>query len=146
MTPAYPTWRVSGYMITDGEIQGIQVAQRLMLSLAQPAHEGATDEWQEVILVDQEATPAQIGALLAACEGHLQSMPAEVKSYLPARRAVYQVPMSYGHGAEGPVLRVVFVREQAKLIRQGASSTQKTFRAWSYDGPMALRGRLDLAE
>jgi hypothetical protein len=146
VTPAYPAWRVSGYMITDGEIHGVNVSQHLILSLAQPAHEGATDEWQEVMLVDQQATPAQIDALLAVCEDRLESIPAEVKTYSRTQRAVYQTPMSYAYSAEGPVLHVAFVQEQATLIRKGARPAQNTFEAWTYDGPMALRGSVDLEE
>lgn len=143
-TPAYPAWSVSGYMITVGEIHGVAVSQHLVLSLAQPIYEGATDEWQEVILVDQQATLAQIDVLLAVCEEHLESIPAEVKTYSRTQRAVYQAPMSYAHSAEGPVLHVAFVQEQAKLIRKGANPALNVFRAWTYDGPMALRGNIDL--
>ena len=146
VTPAYPAWRVSGCMISAGEIHGVDVSQHLILSLAQPVREGTTDEWQEVMLVDQRATPEQIDALLAVCEERLASIPAEVKSYAHVQRAVYQAPMSYDHGAEGPVLHVAFAQEQAKLIRKGASPAQNTFRAWTYDGPMALRGSIDLDE
>lgn len=145
-TPSYPAWRVSGCMIITGAIHRVDVSQHLVLSLAQPLREGATDEWQEVMLVDQWATPAQIDALLAVCEERLESIPAEVKTYTRTRRAVYQAPMSYEHGAEGPVLHVSFVQEQAKLIRAGASPAQITFRAWTYDGPIALRGSIDLNE
>ena len=145
-TPSYPAWRVSGCMIITGEMHGVDVSQHLVLSLAQPVREGATDEWQEVMLVDQRATSEQIDALLAACEERLASIPAEVKSYARAQQAVYQVPMSYEYGAEGPVLHVAFVQEQAELIREGANPAQNTFRAWTYDGPMALRGSIDLGE
>ena len=81
LLPSFPAWRVSGYRMTSGVIQGVDVSQYLVLSLAQPIGEGATDEWQEVILVDQQATPAQIEVLLAVCEDRLESIPAEVTSY-----------------------------------------------------------------
>lgn len=142
--PSYPAWRVSGYWITTGEIHGLDVSSCLVLSLAQPVGEGPADEWQEVLLVDQQATPAQIEALLAVCEDRLESIPAEVTSYVRRQRAVYQVAMHYMHGTEGPVLQVAFVKEQARLVREGVGPAQNAFQAWVYQGPMALRGTLDL--
>ena len=144
LLPSYPAWRVSGYRITSGVIHGVDVSQHLVLSLAQPVGEGAAAEWQEIILVDQQATPAQIDALLADCEDRLESIPAEVTSYVRRQRAVYQVAMNYTHGTEGPVLQVAFVKEQVTLMRKGANPAQNAFQAWVYHGPMALREALDL--
>jgi hypothetical protein len=144
LIPSYPAWRVSGYRITSGEIHGVDVSQHLILSLAQPVREGGTDEWQEVILVDQQATPAQIDALLAVCEDRLESIPAEVTSYVRRQRDVYQMAINYTHGTEGPILQVTFVKDQATLVREGANPAQIAFQAWVYDGPMALREILDL--
>lgn len=146
LLPSYPAWRISGYHISTGAIHGVDVSQHLVLSLAQPVREGAADEWQEVILVDRQATPAQIDALLAVCEDRLEGIPAEVKFYVPTQRAVYQAPMSYMHGAEGPILHVTFVQDQVTLVREGACPAQNMFLAWVYDGPMALRETLDLDE
>jgi hypothetical protein len=141
--PSYPSWRVSGYLITKGTIHSVDVSGRLMLSLAQPVSEGSSDAWQEVLLVEEQATPVQIHALLAMLEKDLESIPAEVETVPRKLRAVYQIPMSYTHEAEGPILHAALTQSQAALVRGGADNTH-TFREWLYDGPMAQRSTLEL--
>ena len=136
-SPNYPAWRVSGYYITTGEIQSLDVSGLTLLSLAQPAVEGDNGYWQEVLLVDSGATHEQIIVLLSQLEGQLESMPAEVGAYSHTLRAVYQVPLAYRHQNNGLSLHIQFNPEAAILIRQGADGSP--VRGWSYDGPMALR-------
>ena len=135
--PNYPAWRVSGYYIETGEMKGLDVSHLALLGLAQPVKEGDNEHWQEVLLVDNRATGEQVMALLTQFEGQLESMPAEVGTYTPALRSVYQLPIAYSHQKDELSLRVQFIPEAATFIRQGADSSP--IRSWSYDGPMALR-------
>lgn len=136
LQPAYPEWRVSGYMIDKGEIHGIDVGGQLIISLAQPLQEAASNQWQEILLVSEQATPSQIEALLAAFATELESIPAEVKGYIRKPQAVYTLPIHYTGATEKPILQVTFTRQQAALIREGAYDT---FKEWYYHGPMTLR-------
>ncbi len=135
--PNYPAWRVSGYSIVTGEIEGLDISNLVLLSLAQPVREGENEHWQEVLLVESRATQEQIMALLAQFEGQLESMPAEVGTYARTLRPVYQVPLVYHHQNNELSLHVQFTPEVAMLVRQNMNSSP--IRSWSYDGPMALR-------
>ncbi len=140
--PNYPRWRVSGYHITAGKIQGVDVSGFTFLSLAQPDQEGDNAHWQEILLVDSKATHAQTMALLARFEEQLEGMPAEVGAYVHVLRAVYQVPFLYSHQQSELSLSAHFVPAEATLIRQGTGHAP--LRAWSYDGPMALRAMINV--
>ncbi len=139
----YPFWRVSGYYFRAGEIRGVDIAQRLLLSLSQPLRAGITDDWQEVILVDSSATQQQVAALLAGFEEQLASMPAEVRSLPNRQRAVYLVPMQYRAQGEYPRLHVSFAHDTMLLLRQDPERLSDYLPEWTYDGPMALRTTFD---
>lgn len=140
LRPAYPEWRVSGYMIDKGEIYGVDVSGQIIISLAQPLQEATSNEWQEILLVSEQATQPQIDALLAAFAPELESIPAEVKGYIRKPPAVYKLPIHYTHGAKGPLLQVTFTKQEAVLVREG---TYDTFKEWRYHGPMTLRSTFD---
>lgn len=139
--PNYPRWRVSGYHIVTGEIQGLDVSRLTLLSLAQPMTEGQNEQWQEVLLVDDRATREQIMALLMHYESQLESIPAEVEIHPDAQRAVYQVPLEYHKNDTELSLHVQFTPVVTACVRQGADHMMP--RDWSYDGPMALRERVN---
>ncbi|QBD75345.1 DUF1326 domain-containing protein [Ktedonosporobacter rubrisoli] len=127
-----PLWRVSGYAIESGEINGREVAHLLLLSLSQPA---PTGNWQEVILIDDKASHEQAIAALALFEERMDSLPAELGASSKTPKAVYSVPMHYALTEAGPVLRVAFIPERAAQLR-GAPFEPLP---WHYEGPMALR-------
>ncbi len=139
----YPFWRVSGYYFRAGEIGGVSIAQRLLLSLSQPMRAGITDDWQEVILVDSDATQEQVAALLAGFEEQLDSIPAEVGLLPNRQRAVYQIPMEYCAQGEYPHLHVSFVHDTMLLLRQDPAHLSDYPPEWTYDGAMALRTTFD---
>jgi hypothetical protein len=111
-----------------------------MLSLALPLQEGNLEFWQEILLLDERATPQQRDKLLEVFEPRLESIPAEVVAPPKSPRAVYLVPMEYRPGEEVSTLRVTFTRDRAVLYRAGADSTAPVPKEWSYDGLVALRG------
>lgn len=127
----------------SGTFNKQQLSGHILLSLAQPEREGSPDGWQEVILVESEISLEQIDALLAQFESDLDSMPAEIGVQPDVKRAVYRAPMKYQMTEKGPHLRVAFHPEAANLVREG--SVQREARAWTYDGPMALRGNIHIA-
>ena len=133
----YPRWRVSGYHITSGEVQGCDISGLTILGLAQPVIEGDNAHWQEILLVDNRATHKQITALLTQLESHLESMPAEVGAYPHVLRAIYQVPLIYFKQNDERHLCVSFTPEEAICIRPGADDHR--LRSWHYEGAMALR-------
>ncbi len=140
--PNIPQWRLSGYAISGGQIHGKDVAQCLLVSLAQPLQERSQNDWQEVILVDQKVSPEQVQMLLELFEDRLDSLPAEVKPLPTRKKAVYRTRMEYLEGAEEVTLHIAFVPDSRMLLRAGDSGPLP--RAWTYDGPMALRECFDL--
>jgi len=140
LLPSYPEWRVSGYAMTTGCVDHLDLSGHILLSLARPTQEGVYDHWQEVLLVDDQATPAHIAALVETCEGELESLPAEVEHSSRMERAIYKASIAYDAGAKERWLRVTFTPEQTALIRAASVSSSASLRPWSYNGPMALRG------
>ncbi|GLV56051.1 hypothetical protein KDH_28950 [Dictyobacter sp. S3.2.2.5] len=138
--PNYPFWRVTGFYIENGMIKDIDVSQRTILSLTQPVIEGQNDRWQDVILVDADATPLQITALLNSFEQHLESVPAEVAPLPRTQRAVYRASINYdGTNSQTPTLHAVFNPDQQSLVRTSDDAAAPQARAWNYQGLMALR-------
>jgi hypothetical protein len=111
----------------------------VLLSLAQPDEEGA---WEEVLLVEQEATPEHIAGLLALFEEDLASLPAEIEPQPRSRRAVYRAPLIYFADVTRPLLRVTLTRDQITQVRGSEQHGRAFPREWIYDGPMALRGTI----
>lgn len=144
--PDYPVWRASGYVVSKGEVQSVDISGLLIVSVTQPVQEGRVDAWQEVILVDDTATDAQITALLSVFEQRLDSVPAEVGTLPEAQRAVYRATMAYTATGENPITRISFSPALAALVRAEADFSAENVRAWNYEGPMALRGGIDLRQ
>lgn len=134
---AIPGWRVSGYVLEQGQIEGLDVSKLLILSLAQPCEEREDGIWQEVILIDSRASLKQVAALLTVFEARLESIPAEIGTEAPLQRSVYLVPMRCRDDERGILLEVEHATEYAIPIREYAGSK---LREWCYVGPMALRG------
>jgi hypothetical protein len=134
---------MSGFALEGGsDIQAQDVSQMLLFSLARPIDDGEHASWEEVILVDEQATDEQIAALLSVFEDQLNSLPAEIPPTGMVRQAVYRAVMDYG--AEGPWLYVLFVPDRANLVREGSPVKEASPHSWSYDGRVALRRRIDL--
>ncbi len=139
ITPSYPHWRVSGYSISEGEIDGLSVSNHVLLSLALPTDANdLSGEWHEVLLIDEQAMHAQIQALLNELEPSLHSIPAEIASFPRHNRPVYALPIHYMHEAEMVYVQIAFDPQHARAIRTAMAG--ETMQAWSYSGPMALRG------
>lgn len=120
-----------------------QLSKHVLLSLAQPERQGSHEGWQEVLLVENETSLELVHTLLRLFEHQLDSMPAEIEAQRQIKRAVYRAPMEYLMTEKGPHLRVTFHPERINLVRDG--SIRREARAWSYDGPMALRGFFSFA-
>jgi hypothetical protein len=143
LIPNYPDWRVSGYFVKNGMFAQQQLSKHIILSLAQPEHQGSQEGWQEVLLVESNTPLELVHTLLSLFEHELDSMPAEIEAHHQIKRAVYRAPMEYLTTKKGPHLRVAFHPDLTNLVRD--SSIQQAAREWSYDGPMALRGFFSLA-
>ncbi len=139
LLPDYPEWRMSGYAITTGQIDHVDVSGQIFVSLARPVHERTSNDWYEIILVYNQASPAQISVLLEVFERDLKAMPAEVQNVFSPRRAVYTASLVYTADTEEPELQITFVPGPETLLRGSETSAVKP---WNYHGPMALRGHL----
>lgn len=138
--PNYPFWRVSGFHIDSGTIQGIDVSHLTILSLTQPVVEGQNDQWREVILVDSAASMLQVVALLNVFEHQLDSVPAEVAPLPHTARAVYRAHLSYHLSPDNqPTLDATFTPDQQSRIYTPDEQAASQARAWNYRGLMALR-------
>ncbi len=134
-----PRWRFVGNYIEAGTVSGRDVSQRTLLNLAQNSGEKAAD-WNEVILIDDRATPDQVQALLQVFEGSQGSELAHPHRLPSAQRPVYLVPMHYI--IEGrPTLSVTFSQHRSRLV-QGNASTP-FFKEWTYNGPVAVQQPLE---
>ncbi|GCE07953.1 DUF1326 domain-containing protein [Dictyobacter aurantiacus] len=138
--PNYPFWRVSGFHIEAGLIQGIDVSHLTILSLTQPVVEGENDRWQEVILVDSAASMLQVVALLNVFEHQLDSVPAEVAPLPQTSRAVYRAHLSYHMSPDNKLtLDATFSPDPQSLVCSPDGQASQQARAWNYQGLMALR-------
>src|SRR5690348_15424476 len=54
-----PRWRFLGDVIESGSVQGMDLSQRILLNFAQTSTE-TTNDWHEVILIDDGTTPQQV--------------------------------------------------------------------------------------
>jgi hypothetical protein len=135
-----PRWRFVGDHIEAGTVSGRDVSQRILLNLAQNSEEKAED-WNEVILIDDRATPDQVQTLLQMFERSQGSELAHPHRLPSAQRAVYLVPMRYMTINESPALSVTFSQNRGRLV-QGNASTP-FFKEWTYNGPVAVQQPLE---
>ena len=129
-----PRWRLVGDALSAGQSSGRDLSGRTLLNLALSCGEKATD-WNEVILIDDHATPDQVGALLQVFGGSQGSEVAHPQRVPSAERSVYLVPMHYTITGR-PTLVVTFEHSRSRLVRGNPS--QPFFKEWTYDGPVAL--------
>ncbi|GCF06810.1 DUF1326 domain-containing protein [Dictyobacter arantiisoli] len=139
--PSYPDWRVSGFVISNGVIDTVDVSQLVILGLSRPVNPNQHATWQEIILISDTATPQQINTILAAFERVLHSMPAEVVAPPSAHRTVYQTHLVYTSHGDAATLQVDFTFRNAKMVRAGDGII--SWQPWTYTGPMAIRGQFD---
>jgi hypothetical protein len=141
-----PRWRLSLYQLAEGHINGVplRLVRGLFVCLALPLHASDPGSWQELILIDCSTNTLEaLLPVLEEIEEHLQALPAEVRGQVarPARRAVYALPLLYEQQGTTPLLRVQFVPSEATLLRAAAPAPATPPPAWSYSGPLALRGQ-----
>jgi hypothetical protein len=143
-----PRWRLSCCALTGGHLDTIPLtSQQVLLSLALPLapdQTAAPAAWQELILADLSIPEALLLPLLTACEHQLESLPAEVRARVerPRQRAVYRIPLSYRQEGSAIELRAAFAPREAHCVRQARPARPGALPAWSYAGPLALRGTL----
>ena len=133
-----PRWRFVGDAIEGGTIEGVEVTQRLFLNLAQTSNE-ASGDWREVILIDENATSEQVRVLLELFGERQGSHVTHPQDQVTHARAAYLVPMRYRiiHGQ--PILSVNFSPDRSRLV-QGTPTAP--IQAWTFNGPVAVRGHL----
>lgn len=135
-----PRWRFVGDRIEEGTINGVDVSQRILLNLAQQAS-GGSQEWQEAILIDNQATLEQIRALLTLFEARQSSEPAHQERVPVHQRPVYLVPMRYTIIKGRATLCVSFSSTSSCTVRSNANEQPQ--HDWSYNGHVAIQTPLD---
>ncbi len=143
LIPNIPGWRVSGCSIQEGQMDSVDVAGTLLLSLALPADEQG-HFWQEVLLVDEQVSDKLLSALIPLLEDYLKSVPAEGQRLPAAQRAIYKLPIRAHERPEGPFVQVTFEPDSAMLLQEGAPGWQERLQPWSYDGLLRLRKNFEL--
>ena len=131
-----PRWRFVGDQIEAGSINGVDVGQRIYLNLAQISDEQAQD-WHEVILIDDGATPEQVRVLLELFEERQGSDLTHPEGRPRQARAVYLVPMRYRVIQGQPALCATFSAQRSRLV-QGSDSAP--IQPWTFNGRVAVRG------
>lgn len=134
-----PRWRFVGDAIQTGNVEGIDVSNRILLHLAQNAQEQA-DNWHEVILLDNGATPEQVAVLLKLFEERQSSEVSHPERHTVQRPAVYLVPMRYLTIEERATLCVTFTQDRSRLILGSASTP--FFKEWSYNDHVAIQQQI----
>jgi hypothetical protein len=135
-----PRWRFIGDHIEAGMAYGRDVSQRTLLNLAQNSQEKAED-WNEVILIDDGATPDQVQALLQTFERSQGSEIAHPHRLPSTQRPVYLVPMRYTIINGRHTLSVTFSQNRSHFVQGNAS--MPFFKEWTYNGPVAVQQPLE---
>jgi hypothetical protein len=135
-----PRWRFVGDYIEAGSVSGRDVSQRILLNLAQNSEEQAQD-WHEVILIDDRATPDQAQALLHMFRGSQGSEISHPHRLPGAERPAYLVPMRYTIISGQPTLSVTFSQQRSRVVQGNASVP--FFKEWTYNGPVAIQQPLE---
>ncbi len=131
-------WRFIGDHILSGQLSGVDLAGRTLLQLAVTTDEKSED-WQEVVLIDEQATPKQAEILLKAFQQRTGSHSSHM---LPS---AYLAPIHYLLVEQRPMLCV-----NASLDRLRSVGEQQQERPlhthWIYNGHVALQEQLDPRE
>jgi Protein of unknown function (DUF1326) len=135
-----PRWRFVGDHIEAGMASGEDMSQRILLNLAQNAEEQAQD-WHEVILIDDCATPDQVQALLQVFGGSQGSEISHPHRLPSDRRPAYLVPMRYTIIDGHPTLSATFSQHRSRLVQANASVP--FFKEWTYNGPVVVQQPLE---
>jgi len=133
-----PRWRLTGNAIESGIVHGIDLSRRIALNFAQTSDEKTTD-WQEVILIDNGASPQQVDALLQLFQD-LQGSEGAHPDHVPAsQRAIYLVPMTYQMINGQATLCVTSMHDRIRQVRGGGLADQTPLKEWTYNGHVAVQ-------
>jgi hypothetical protein len=133
-----PRWRFVGDHIENGTIEDVDVSGRTFLNLAQTSSETAQD-WREVILLDEDATPEQVRVLLELFQEHQGSVVTHPQDHPSQTRPAYLVPMRYRVIRGQSLLAVTFSPDRSRLV-QGQAPVP--IPSWTFNGRVAVRGQL----
>ena len=133
-----PRWRFVGDQLEAGAIEGVDVAQRIFLNLAQTSNEVSRD-WRETILIDDGASPDHVRVLLDLFQERQGSNVTHPENRPAQARAVYLVPMRYRMIQGSPILAVTFSQDRSRLV-QGQSPAP--IQPWTFNGQVQVRGKL----
>jgi hypothetical protein len=135
-----PRWRFVGDTIQTGTIEGVDVSGRTLLHLAQTAHEQSED-WHEVILIDQDATPEQADVLQHFFQERQGSEVSHLHRHPASPRPVYLVPMRYTVIEGRATLAVTFSQDRSNIL---GSASSPFFKEWTYDDHVAIQPQASL--
>jgi hypothetical protein len=134
-----PRWRFVGDHIDMGTIEGVDVSGRTFLNLAQTPHEQSYD-WQEMILIDDQATPDQVRVLLDLFKDRQGSAMTHPQDQPQQQRMACLVPMRYQEVHGQSVLSVTMSPDRCHIVQGTGGAPMQN---WTFNGRVAVRGQLD---
>src|ERR1051326_3705575 len=134
-----PRWRFVGDHIDVGMIEDVDVSGRTFLNLAQTTNENSND-WREIILIDDQATPDQVRVLLDLFGERQGSAVTHPQDQPQQARMACLVPMRYRELYGQSILAVMLSPERC-LIALGTGAAPMP--NWTFNGRVAVRGQLN---
>jgi hypothetical protein len=137
--PDGPLWKITGYHIVEGQLQGSDVSNLTFIKLALTSGTGANDDWQEYLLLAHNASKIQVAALVEALHtGTFTVLTASKGEVLP----LYQVPLEYRQkDAQRAQLHIDFTHLASLQVSGDPAGTHPD---WVYQRHVALQKGFDL--
>jgi hypothetical protein len=120
----------------------MDLSQRILLNFAQTSTE-TTNDWHEVILIDDGTTPQQVEALLQLFQESQGSEVAHPDHVAVPQRAVYLVPMHYRVVNGRETLSVTCMHDRIRQVRGSGQSGEIPLKEWTYNGHVAVQKQLE---
>lgn len=135
-----PRWRVMGEHVLSGQLNGVDVAGRIMVQLAVTTTEKSED-WQELLLIDELATQKQVEVLLEAVQLRQKTMQGAAQAPLP----VYLAPMHYLMVEQRPMFCACASPDRLHYVRKQQATMQRPLPVWTYNGRVAVPERANVS-
>jgi hypothetical protein len=133
-------WQITGYHITGGQIQQVDIAALTLVKLALTSENGTNANWQEYLLLEKGADATQVAGLVELIQGNLLAdLIGSPRSSLP----IYLAPLTYSQkGATRARLDLHFT--QAECVPVAKTNIVDHLREWSYERHVAIQGTFNL--
>jgi hypothetical protein len=131
-----------GEHILSGQLDDVDVSGRTIVQLAVTTTEKSED-WQELLLIDEQATQRQVEILLEAAQQRRSMQNITAQEGGQATLAVYLAPMHYLLVEQRPTLCASVSPDRLHYVRKQQVTMQRPLPTWTYNGHVALLERID---